>query len=86
MDSPPTRSFIVVYRGRSASEARLVALSADPYLVATVVGQLLAARRLRVAGDPVVDAIDGARRSGLLLIQSELRQVTGDGRDPEPGA
>ena len=84
MGSSRNSSFIAVYRGRTASDARLVAVSADPALVATVVGQILAVHRSGAADDPVVDTIDWARRHGLRLIQRELHPLTGDGPDCEP--
>ena len=84
MDSSRGSTFIAVYRGRTASDARLVALSADPALVAVVVGQILAERNPGAADDPVVDGIDRARRQSLRLIQRELRPQNGDGRDREP--
>ena len=84
MGGSRTSTFIAVYRGRTASDARLVALSADPALVATVVGQILAERNSGTGEDPVVDGIDRARRQSLRLIQRELRPPNGDGRDREP--
>lgn len=84
MGSSRTRTFVAVYRGRTASDARLVAISADPALVATVVGQILAEHRLGAAEDLVVDTIDRARRHGLRLIQRELRPPTAGGHDREP--
>ena len=86
MGSSHNSSFIAVYRGHRASDARLVAVSADPALVATVVGRLLAVQRLQDADDPVIDEIDRARRSGLRLIQRELRLEAAGGRVQEPGA
>lgn len=83
MDSSRASTFIAIYRGRSASDARLVALSADPALVATVAGQILAQRRPGLAEDPIVEGIDRARRQGLRLILRELRPPTGDGHDRE---
>ncbi len=84
MGSSRTRTFIAVYRGRSASDARLVALSADPALVASVAGQILAQRRPGLAEDPIVEGIARARRQGLRLILRELRPPTAGGHDREP--
>jgi len=84
MGASRTSTFIAVYRGRTASDARLVALSADPALVAVVVGQILAERNSGAGEDPVVDGIDRARRQSLRLIQRGLAPPNGDGRHREP--
>ncbi len=84
MGSSRTSTFVAIYRGRTASDARLVAVSADPAIVATVIGQILAERRPGAAEDPVVEGIDRARRHGLRLIQRELRPPTAGGHDREP--
>jgi len=84
MGSSRTSTFIAVYRGRTASDARLVALSADPALVATVVGQILAKRNSGSGEDPVVDGIDRARRQSLRLIQRGLGAPSRDRRPREP--
>ena len=84
MDSSQASTFIAIYRGRTASDARLVALSVDPALVARVVTAILAAPEHGRPNDPVVRAIDRARRQSLRLIQRELCPPTGDGRDREP--
>jgi hypothetical protein len=81
MGSSRTSTFIAVYRGRTASDARLVAVSSDPVIVATVVGQMLADRSGRPGQDPVVGAIDRARREGLRLIRRELREPPGSLHD-----
>jgi hypothetical protein len=73
MDSSRVSTFIAVYRGRTASDARLVAVTSDPVIVALVVGQMLADQSGRARDDPVVGAIDRARRQGLRLIRRELR-------------
>jgi hypothetical protein len=83
MGSSRTSTFIAVYRGRTASDARLVAVSSDPNMVSIVVGQILADQNDRSGDDPVVDPIDRARRQGLRLIQRELREPPGIGRDCE---
>jgi hypothetical protein len=73
MDSSRVSTFIAIYRGRTASDARLVTLTSDPGIVATVVGQMLADQSDLSGDDPVVDAIDRARRQGLRLIRREIR-------------
>lgn len=81
MDSSRASTFIAIYRGRRASDARLVAVSSDPIIVALVVGQILADQSDRSGDDPVVGAIDCARRQGLRLIQRELRAPPSNPRD-----
>ncbi len=77
-------TFIAVYRGRTASDARLIAVSADPGIVADVVGRILTAPE-RVTGDPVVQPIDRARRRALRLIRDQLGLGSDQGRAPAPG-
>ena len=84
MDNSRAVTFIAVYRGRTASDARLVALSADPSLVAVVVGQILTERDAGAAHDPVVAGIERARRQSLRLIRRELRPTTAGGHHREP--
>ena len=74
MDSSRVSTFIAIYRGRTASDARLVAITSDPAIVALVVGQMLADQGDQPGDDPVVGAIDRARRQGLRLIRRELRE------------
>jgi DNA-binding transcriptional regulator YdaS (Cro superfamily) len=56
------------------SDARLVAITSDPAIVALVVGQMLADQIDRPDHDPVVGAIDRARLQGLRVIRRELRE------------
>ena len=77
MRTSPASTFIAIYRGHTASDARLVALSADPILVATVVAQLLRERDPGASGDAVIGAIDRARRRGLRAIANELADPAG---------
>lgn len=86
MESLRASTFLAIYRGRTASDARLVALSADPELVASVVAAILAAPEPGHRDDPVVEGIDRARRRGLRRIERELRPPGGDGRACEPRA
>jgi hypothetical protein len=84
MDSSRASTFIAIYRGRTASDARLVAISADRALVARVVAAILAAPEPGRHDDPVVEGIDRARRRGLRLIEREFRPSEGHGPDSEP--
>lgn len=83
MTTSSASTFIAIYRGRTVSDARLVAVSSDPAIVALTVGQILADQNDRSSDDPVVGAIDRARRRGLRLIQRELREAPGVALDRE---
>jgi hypothetical protein len=63
-------TFLAVYRGRTIGEARMVAVTADPGLVADVVDRLLRHPPMD-DDDPVVRAIDCGRGTALRLIQYE---------------
>jgi len=63
-------TFLAVYRGRTVAEARMVAVSADPSLVAEVVDRLLDHSQMDDE-DPVVRAIDHGRINALRLIKRE---------------
>jgi hypothetical protein len=65
-------SFIALYRGPTVSEARLVAASGDPDLVAYVAASLLDGSRER---DPVLARIDDGRREALRLVLDELEET-----------
>jgi hypothetical protein len=68
--TPPITTILGVYRGRTLADARLVAVSADPELVADV-----AARMLRAPGeqmdDPVLNGQREAERAALRVIKRE---------------
>lgn len=63
-------TFVAVYRGRTVSESRLIAVSADPVLVAEVTTRILTERH-GDESDPVVDCIERGRREALRLIKKE---------------
>jgi len=63
-------TFLAVYRGRTIGEARMVAVSADPGLVAEVVDRLLDHSQMD-DDDPVIHAIDYGRVTALRLIKRE---------------
>ncbi len=69
-------SFLALYRGRSVAEARMVAVSADPALVADFASRLLQqpAEPAEGADDPVITSIERARRKALRLISQESRR------------
>lgn len=63
-------SFVAVYRGETVANARLVAVSADPVLVADVSTKLLR-RQADYPQDPVIQSIEAGRREALRLIEQE---------------
>lgn len=67
-------TFLAVYRGDTIGEARMVAVTADPCLVADVVNRLLDQPREH-DDDPVVRAIDHGRATALRLIKREHGNV-----------
>jgi hypothetical protein len=64
------KTFIAVYRGNTVTSARLIALSAEPTLVADVSAKIL---QEHVVGqsDPVVEHLERGRRVALQLIEKE---------------
>ena len=71
-------SFIAVYRGESVSAARLIAVSADPGLVADVSSRILQADPGDEETDPVIGPIDRARRRALRLVHREASGAQGE--------
>ena len=63
-------TFVAVYRGQTIAEAKLVAVSADPELVAYVVNELL--QKNVEIDDPVINEFEGGRKSALKLIKKEV--------------
>ena len=70
-------SFVALYRGRTVSSARLVAVSADPALAADVSGRLLQAPPT-VGQDQVVASLEQGRRAALRLIRQEASNGSDD--------
>ena len=69
-------TFVALYRGPTVASARLIAVTADPALVADVSSRLL----LQPAGeeqDPVVAGLERARRSALRLLHKEANDAPG---------
>ncbi len=63
-------TFLALYRGKTVADAKMVAVTADPCLVADVVNRLLAQPQEH-DDDPVVRAIDHGRATALRLIKRE---------------
>jgi hypothetical protein len=64
------KTFIAVYRGNTVTSARLIALSAEPILVADVSARILQEHLIDHA-DPVVENLERGRRAALQLIEKE---------------
>jgi hypothetical protein len=86
--SPPNASFVALYRGPTITEARLIAVSADPAVVARVAAQLLRS----IAGatdapepDPVLGAFERGRRRALHHVVREARDARPDAREDDRG-
>jgi hypothetical protein len=63
-------TFVALYRGPTVASAKLIAVTADPALVAAVSRGLLG-NAPRVSNDPVLAKIDGGRRAALRAIRRE---------------
>ena len=63
-------TFLALYRGQTVAEAQLVAVTADPTLVADFSTRLLTAQAEK-ATDPVIEKLEEGRRSALRLIRRE---------------
>jgi hypothetical protein len=63
----PMTTLVALYRGETIGDARLIAVSADPELVAYVAAALL--QEPPSSDDPVVAQIDGGQRRALRLVK-----------------
>ena len=70
------QTFLAVYRGKTISDARMVAVTSDWAMIGDIVDRLLS-RPIDPEGDPALLAIDRGRTRALRLIRKELR----DGQD-----
>jgi hypothetical protein len=73
-DPSGSTTFIGIYRGATISSARLVAVSADPAIVAEVTRRLLAGVDPSPT-DPVLSKLDTGRRSALRAIRREAQDA-----------
>jgi hypothetical protein len=64
-------TFVAIYRGRTIAEARLVALSADPQIVAEVSARIVHERQASEDPDPVIGLLERGRNAALRLIKRE---------------
>jgi hypothetical protein len=63
-------TFIALYRGQTIAEARIIAVSADPSLVADVSSKLLQSQEGENQ-DAIIAAVEIGRRDALRLIKQE---------------
>jgi len=69
-------TFVALYRSETVASARLVAVTADPALVADVSLRLLQ-QPAGDAQDPVIARMERGRRSALRLIREEASDEPG---------
>jgi hypothetical protein len=67
-------TFVAIYRGETIAGARLIALSADPALVAEVAARILHEHPDWVEDDPIIACVEHGRKHALRLITSESRK------------
>ena len=68
-------TFLALYRGKTVAEARMVAVTCDPHLVALVATRLLEAPPGDDTADPVVTILDRGRRAALRLMKREAAHL-----------
>ena len=64
-------SFITLYRGETVGEAKIIALSADPDIVADFASRLLQSSQNEKTDDPILGAIQQGKTRALRLIATE---------------
>ena len=67
-------TFLAIYRGKTVTDAKMVAVTADPTLVAAVATHLLDTPEPQDR-DPVITSLDRGRRAALRLITQESRDA-----------
>lgn len=67
-------TFVAIYRGETIAGARLIALSANPTLVAEVSARILQEHPAKDP-DPVVACVEQGRQAALRLIEREASPV-----------
>ena len=66
-------NFVTLYRGKTISSAKLVAVSADPALVQEFVERLLAGQE-QSEPDPILNALEAGRVRALHLVRNEASE------------
>jgi hypothetical protein len=61
---------VAIYRGATVADAKLIALTADPALVADVSEKLLTTRRI-LDSDSVIQKLERGRNNALRAIRAE---------------
>jgi hypothetical protein len=67
-------SFLALYRGDTVGSARLVAVNADPAVVAEFAARLLVQSDADAEDDPAVEHLRRGRRRALQLVQREAAE------------
>ena len=67
-------TFLALYRGKTVADAKMVAVTADPELVATVAAHLIDTPHPQDE-DPVITTLEQGRRAALRLITREARDA-----------
>ncbi len=65
-------SFVAIYRGQTVGDARLIAVSANPDLVAEVSSKLL--EDVNSENDEVLKALNNGRRTALALVTQKAKE------------
>ena len=68
-------TFVAIYRGETIAGARLIALSADPTLVADVSARILQEHPGKDTDDPIIACVEQGRKHALRLITQESREA-----------
>lgn len=70
-------TFLVLYRGETIPQAKMVAVSAEPALVAEFVARLLRHDEFvhPIEADPVLREVEGGRRQALRLLARESEEA-----------
>lgn len=64
-------TFLAVYRGQTVSTAKLIAVTADPGVIAAVVDHFLDQSTSTAESDPAIEATCRGRRRALRIIRRE---------------
>jgi hypothetical protein len=65
-------TFVALYRGQTVGEAKIIAVSADPALVADISGRLLRTQT-ETDHDSVIQSVEEGRRRALRLIKRQAQ-------------
>jgi hypothetical protein len=77
-------TFIGVFQGRTIDEAKMVAATADPAVIATITAQFL--RDSEWIDDPVLRVLRSGERRALRLISHQNREKARQATPPAGGA